>query len=155
MQTNYGDLPINIDEKTGRARTLPNRLGTNNGVAPRQASVAPAPGPRVSSDDDTPRYRSKLEARYAGHLEAQQHVGEIRDIRYESVTFKLAKKTTLTPDFWVELPDRTVEIHEVKGRMREDAWVKLKVAAGRWPHFRWFLVTRKNGEWIIKRVPSA
>lgn len=157
IKTQYGDLAITIDPITGRAKSSRlNPLGTNSVVAPRQAAVAPSPGPRIPADEDQPKYRSKLEARYAGYLSARRHVGEIRDIRYEALQVTLAPHTTLRPDFLLDMPDRTVEIHEVKGeRVWEDAWVKLKIAAVLWPWFRWYLVRRKKGEWIIKRVPSA
>lgn len=161
MRTNYGDLSIDINPTTGRAKSLPNRPPRDtrgNGERGQGTRVTNHsggdPSPRPISGDQ-PKYRSKLEARYAGHLDAQRTVGEIREVRYESLTVKLAKHTTLTPDFLLDMPDRTVEIHEVKGQIREDAWVKLKVAASLWPWFRWFVVTRKKGEWIIKRVPSA
>lgn len=158
MRTNYGEMPIDIDESTGKAKRLPSRLGTNSGVAPRREAVAPPPGPRIQpkpADGDTPKYRSKLEARYAGYLEALRHTGEIRTVRYEAIRLELAPNTTILVDFFVELPDRTCELHEVKGFMREDAWIKLKVGAARWPHYRWFVVTRRKGDWIVKRVPSA
>ncbi|MDR3353374.1 MAG: hypothetical protein LBO00_10330 [Zoogloeaceae bacterium] len=69
---------------------------------------------------------------------------------------KLADNTRYTPDFLVLLPDGVLEIHETKdGYIREDGWLKLKVAAGMFP-FRFFLcqkATKKDGgEWSIRRV---
>jgi len=42
--------------------------------------------------------------------------------------------------------------YEVKGFMRDDAAVKLKVAASLYPWIKFHLVTRKKGEWIIQEV---
>lgn len=155
----YGEHTLAIDDRTGHARkVVPTKLGTNNGVAPRQEAVAPPPGPRINPkamDGDAPKYRSKLEARYAGYIEALKFAGEIRTIRYEAIRLEIAPKTTILPDFYVERPDRSCELHEVKGFMREDAWIKLKVAARQWPHYRWFLITRVKGQWVTKRIPSA
>lgn len=48
-----------------------------------------------------------------------------------------------------------VEAYEVKGFMREDAAVKLKVAASVYPWISFFLVTRgKGGTWSIQRIFS-
>lgn len=155
----YGEHTLEIDDITGHARkVMSTELGTNNGVAPRREAVAPPSGPRINpkpQDGDTPKYRSKLEARYAGYIEALKFAGEIRTIRYEAVRLEIGPNTTILPDFFVERPDRTCELHEVKGRMREDAWIKLKVAASMWPHYRWFLITREKGQWVTKRIPSA
>ena len=40
-------------------------------------------------------------------------------------------------------------------RGAKDAWIKLKVAARQWPHYRWFLITRVKGQWVTKRIPSS
>jgi len=145
MRTNYGDLPLTLDPRTGRATLAPARP-----VVP----VAPGPVPTLSPGA---RYRSKTEARYAGHLEACRMAGQIREARYEALRFTLGPRTTLTPDFCVERPDRQLELHEVKGFAREDAWVKLKIAAVQWPWFRWVLVTwdRRAGTWQLREVPRG
>ncbi len=45
------------------------------------------------------------------------------------------------------------DCYEIKGFMRDDAAVKLKVAAGMYPCFRWTLVTRGNkGAWHCQEV---
>ena len=154
----YGDHTLAIDDRTGHAhKVLPATPGTHNGAVRREA-VTPPSGPRPQpkdQDGDAPKYRSKLEARYAGYIEALKFAGEIRTIRYEAVRLEIAPNTTILPDFYVERPDRSCELHEVKGFMREDAWIKLKVAARQWPHYRWFLITRVKGQWVTKRIPSS
>lgn len=81
------------------------------------------------------------EADYAWRLDARMRHGEIVAWRYEAITLRLAERTTYTPDFLVLKPDGAVELYEVKGGfIREDANVKLKVAAAQYPWFRFLLV---------------
>lgn len=99
---------------------------------------------------------NKTEAEYAGMLEERRLRGEVAWWRYEAITLKLADNTRYTPDFLVLLPDGVLEIHETKGGfIREDGWLKLKVAAALFP-FRFFLcqkASKKNGGgWSIKGV---
>lgn len=149
----YGEHTLAIDDRTGQARKVsPTKLGPHNGVVRREA-VAPAPGPRVSSSvNDQPKYRSKLEAQYAGHLEALRHVGDVRDHRYEALRLILAKDCTLTPDFLVRTKDGAIEFHETKGFLREDAMIKLRVAARLFPFWKFILVTRKKSVWEYREI---
>ncbi|MBZ0266253.1 DUF1064 domain-containing protein [bacterium] len=77
---------------------------------------------------------NKLEARYAQHLRLLQHNAEIHSFCFERHNLKLADRTYYRPDFAVMLPDGKIEFHEVKGFMRDDANVKIKVAAQQFPH---------------------
>ena len=152
VQTNYGELDI-IEDPARPGHFIQRRPGQ---PAPPDRQEPPAPKPEPQPGDG-PKYRSKAEARYAGHLEGLRVVGKIREARYEAFRVTLADKTTLTADFWVVLPDMRVEIHEVKGGYtREDAWIKLKIAAAMWPWFRWFKCEEdeETREWVKTRVPS-
>jgi hypothetical protein len=93
---------------------------------------------------------NKLETAYSERLTAQG-----LPWFYERVTFKLADDTRYTPDFLVLMPDNTMHFHETKGFMRDDANVKIKVAASMFPFFGFTLVTRKGGEWILKEIGIA
>ncbi|WP_048996105.1 hypothetical protein [Burkholderia multivorans] len=95
---------------------------------------------------------NKTEQRYAAHLEARKQAGEIVWYRFEGIKFRLADNTFFTVDFAVMLTDRSLEMHEVKGFMQDDANVKLKVAADAYP-FRFVLVRKaKGGAWDIKEI---
>lgn len=83
---------------------------------------------------------NKTEAAYAAHLDALKAAGEIRDYRFEGVTLKIAPDTRYTADFLVFAADRCLELHEVKGFWRDDAFVKIKVAADRFPFFAFKVV---------------
>lgn len=80
-----------------------------------------------------PGVMNKLEARYATQLEARKRAGEIVWWAYEAITLKLAPHTRYTPDFAVITSDGAVEFHECKGFWRDDARVKIKVAAALFP----------------------
>lgn len=84
------------------------------------------------------------ERAYAMHLDARLTAGEISGWWYELMTFKLADRCSLQPDFTVMLPDGSIEMHEIKGGKldkrsdggqvwtywaEEDARVKLRTAA--------------------------
>lgn len=80
-----------------------------------------------------PGEMNKTEAAYAGHLRTLQLAGEIEWFAYEALKFKLAANTFYTPDFIVMLADGSLEAHEVKGFWEDDARVKIKVAADKFP----------------------
>lgn len=75
--------------------------------------------------------------------------GEIRAYHYEGLKLRLANNTTYTPDWFVVYPGH-FELHEVKGGFwRDDARVKIKVAAEMFPYFKFVAVTKigKTGRW--------
>lgn len=94
-----------------------------------------------------------LESAYASELRAQQAAGGLLWWGFETCKLRLATQTFYTPDFMVVAADGVVEFHEVKGFWRDDARVKLKVAAEQFPMFRFLAVQRKkvSGPWVIER----
>lgn len=82
-----------------------------------------------------PGEMNKLEAKYSEYLDQCQLAGMISLWRYESEKLRLADKTWYLPDFKVILPDGLIEFHEVKGFWRDDARVKIKVAAEQFPEY--------------------
>lgn len=94
---------------------------------------------------------NRWESRYAEQLESRKHVGEVAGYWFEAVKFKLADKTFYTPDFLVMLASGEMECHEVKGFWREDARVKIKVAAGMYP-FRFVAVRLVKKEWAAEVI---
>ena len=97
---------------------------------------------------------NKLEAEYAQLLGLLKHGGDILDWRYEPIKLRLAHKTFYTPDFLVIQPDG-FEFHETKGFMRDDAAVKLKVAAQLYPWFRFVLVKKSKSGFSYKTIKTA
>ncbi len=91
---------------------------------------------------------NQTEAKYAQLLDLRQKAGEILWWEFEGITLKLADDTRYTPDFDVMLPDGSIECHETKGFWRDDALVKIKVAAKQFPFkFRSFQLNRKTKAW--------
>lgn len=79
-----------------------------------------------------PGQMNKTETAYRNHLLARKAAGEILDFRFEGITLKLAQDLRYTPDFFVLMPDGSIEFHEVKGSravFRDDAKAKCKMCA--------------------------
>jgi hypothetical protein len=101
---------------------------------------------------------NRTERAYAQHLEALKRAGEIVRWDREPEGLRLADRCVFWPDFRVVRPDLAVEMHEIKGRSgrafyaKEDAWIKLKVAAQMHP-YRFFVIwPRQGGGWETKEV---
>lgn len=94
---------------------------------------------------------NKTEAAWAAVLEIKKQNSSIIDYYFEAIKFKLAPKTFYTPDFLVVGHD-SFEIHEVKGFWRDDARVKIKVAADMFPYFNWRVVTYKKGQFHVQDI---
>ena len=95
---------------------------------------------------------NKTESAYADHLQLQLLAGELAWWQFEPVNLRLAKKTWYKPDFMVlktGTPGEFDELYliEVKGFWRDDARVKIKVAAEMYPMFKFVAVTRKGNGW--------
>lgn len=73
-------------------------------------------------------------------------------VRIQAITLKLGDDCRYTPDFYTIDPNGVVTLWEVKGFMRDDALVKIKVAARQWTEFQFKLVYRRNGQWEIEDV---
>jgi hypothetical protein len=96
-----------------------------------------------------------LEARFATEcLEVWQREGHITQWWHEPFKLRLAHKTFYSPDFLLRYPDGRLVVVETKGFRRDDAMVKLKVAARLFPCFQFVLVTRTRGRWISTPVPN-
>lgn len=111
--------------------------------------------PKMKARIETPRHdakMNKLEASYSRYLEDRRVIGEIYQWKYEPMKLRLADRTYYSPDFVVIAWDGLVEFHETKGFMRDDANVKIKVAAEQFQWARFFLVTRKKGEWKVEAI---
>jgi len=81
-----------------------------------------------------PGVMNGTEVKMAAFLEAKKQAGEVLDYWFERYTFKLADDTRYTPDFAVMLANSELEFWEVKGFWRDDAKVKIKVAAAMFNH---------------------
>ena len=102
---------------------------------------------------------NRTEQEHADLLTAMKNAGDIRSFRFESVKLVLARKTggkkgvTYTPDFLVVLNDGTIRFDEIKGgHIRDDAMLKLRMAAELFPMFKWALWQKKKGQWTVTEL---
>lgn len=94
---------------------------------------------------------NRTEAAYELVLRAREQAGEIAWYAFEGITLKLAPDCRYTPDFAVMLAGGEIELHEVKGFMRDDAAVKLKLAAELFP-FPIVVVRKRGAGWDVTRM---
>lgn len=103
-----------------------------------------------------PLKASKLngtEQRFADELEAMRCGKLIKSWMFEPIKLILADRTTYTPDFMVEpIGAEPIRFYEVKGFWRDDARVKIKVAARLFPMFRFTAVQWKKGQWAYEDI---
>lgn len=86
---------------------------------------------------------NNTEREWAMGLEDARRNGMIRSWRYEAVTLTLAPDCRYTPDFMVVETDGSIRFDETKGFWRDDAKVKIRLAARLFPEFR-FTARRKR-----------
>lgn len=98
---------------------------------------------------DTYAGMNGAEKAYAQQLDFRQKAGEILFWRYESVTLKLADRTTYTPDFLEVDREGYITFAEVKGFLRDDAAAKFKIAAKLYPWARFKMIRLKRGAWEV------
>lgn len=128
---------------------------------PRTVKIEPAePLPATKRLRQNASGLNKTEAAFFVHLSNTFLAGRVLT---QCVTLKLANGVRYTPDFTVTRdatnghsePVTAVSAYEVKGFMRDDAAVKLKVAASLYPWIKFHLVSkRKGGGWDVQEVLS-
>lgn len=101
------------------------------------------------------RKGSKTQDAFAEFLKSTVRPGV--EILEEKITVELANGVRFTPDFCLIGAGASAHLtfYEVKGGYaREDAKIKLKIAARVFPSFAWFLAHRKGraSSWSISRV---
>lgn len=117
------------------------------GVTKGDAAAARAPRPRLNLQ--RPDGMNKTEHEFYLILQSRGYAHVYR----EGLTFSLARiKTRYTPDF-ITIADE-ITAWEVKGFWRDDARVKIKVAATLFPWIRFIAVQRLKGRWVEEEIPA-
>ncbi len=119
-----------------------------------------------------PTKMNSIELEFAWILEGMKRDEKIVDYTFEGITFHLADRTTYTPDFLVVYTDH-FELVDIKTRgeakkvrsgdgrvytkrwssKRDDAAVKIKVAAALFPWMKWaYYYKEANGRWTREEV---
>jgi hypothetical protein len=91
------------------------------------------PSARVRTVNKDADGMNKTESAYAAHLAGLKMLGQVHEFWFEGIKLKLAANTFYTPDFLVQFSSGDLECHEVKGFWEDDARVKIKVAADKFP----------------------
>lgn len=137
---------MSLDPMPSAAELL--RMAQERGVLPPNGPVAPRSARTTPFVRPWHPYRNKWEHEYATqHLRIEKAAGLIQDYGYETERLEIGTGAFYTPDFPVTMADGTREMREVKGFRREAAMVRLRVAAARYPQFRFVLVTKRRGQW--------
>ncbi len=117
--------------------------GMSSMASPADPGLLPAAAPSdfkftISPSTDEQKL-NKTEKAYLAHLRGMPGVSEIG---VQDVTLKLGDDCRFTPDFRYLTADGGLVMVDVKGFQRDDALVKIKVAARQFPMFR-FLIVKK------------
>lgn len=89
---------------------------------------------------------NKTEALYAKHLEFMKQSGEVLWYEFEPMNLRLANKCFYQVDFLVLMNSGSLECHEIKGYWTDDALVKIKAAAEKFP-FKFTAFRLVKGVW--------
>lgn len=114
--------------------------------------VATAPLPRAQvvfrkcSDEDG------LNKTERGFLAILRLTHPLTHLGIQSITLKLGDDCRYTPDFWTIGPNGEMTFWEVKGFFRDDAKVKIKVAARLFRWARFVIVTKQEGQFKEQEV---
>ena len=93
------------------------------------------------------RKMNKTESAYGKYLEVQKQIGEILWFEFEPMNLRLADKCFYKVDWLVLTKEFRIEVHEIKGYWTDDALVKIKTAAEKFP-FRFISKQLVKGKWI-------
>ena len=109
-------------------------------------ATAPKPPTLIRQNTKGP---NKLEAAFAAVLRAENPGVQIRE---QAVTLQIGNGVRYTPDMMIIEPGRLEAFETKAGLFRDDAKVKLKIAASVWPQITFTLVWRKAGAWHRQRI---
>lgn len=101
----------------------------------------------------TPKELNRWEKMFCARLQMLALAGDITWIGcHESVTLRLGPDCRYSPDFPVVEKGGRHVMYEVKGRRREDAMIKLRLAPVIYPIYAFYLCEFKGGVWDIQEV---
>jgi hypothetical protein len=95
---------------------------------------------------------NRTEQRMAQRLEVAVKLGLVVRFGFELVTLRLADRVRYTPDFFVVYPDGLGFVEVKGGFIRDDARIKLQVAARMYPELRFTLAQYVKGAWTESAV---
>lgn len=128
-------------------------------AALRQLASAMSPAHRAAvlaqMQPDAPKVRrgmNKTEAAFAEHLEVMKRAGHLAWYGFEAVRLNLGGGAWYKCDFVALEENGALVFWEVKGTFwREASRVRIKVAAGKFPHWTFIGVQRDGTGWKEER----
>jgi len=136
------DLPTHLQAEAAL------QLRPAGSAGPARASGAIKAAARISPSTD----ESRLNRTERAYLEQLRGSG-VPWIGVQNLTLKIGDDTRYTPDFFVVDDAGIVTAVEVKGFWRDDARVKIKVAARAFPWIRFVAVQAiKGGGWSFEAI---
>lgn len=140
-------------ERLSRTRTASEQLGRTETASKRLAASSGSSRPSAATDD---AHDSKLEATRHRYWVLRQLAGAVTRVIHHPFTIPLTPELTYTPDFFIEFPDGQVWVEEVKGHLKmknaRDSITRLKMAADRFPMWKWVLTTRPRTRWAERVI---
>lgn len=123
-------------------KTTAGRSGVLNGLLSQKRKISEAG-------------MNQTEAAFSLLLEEARQADEIQCWRFEAVTLTVAPNTRYKPDFLAVLPGGHWQFFEIKGYLRDDAAVKFKTAAEKYPELSFMMIRRKKGQWeTVYNLPA-
>lgn len=143
-----GDYVVTEQQMKAASRTLSRQTTLSTGDEDSLRSAAGV----VVTRPKKKRGMNKTEAEYAAALACDVRHGDIQWFDYEAITLKLADDCRYTPDFVVVHLDGRIEFREIKGFWRDDAKVKIRVAARLFPWAKFVAIRKRRksdgGGWV-------
>jgi len=149
----------NLEAGVGEVELMSDKRGTIPDNEIKQALVSSPESKGSSARPARPSFTirpttdeerlNKTERLFLHYLRAQTNA----PVGIQSLTFKLGDDCRYTPDFHVPwMPADGFTCYEVKGFWRDDARVKIKVAARMFPWAKFIAVQRIKGQWKFEEI---
>jgi len=130
-------------------------LAKNRGTAVGDVAVNSVKN-KSTAASSTGTGKNGLEQSYEDEvLKVRMILGEIVWYKFEGVRLKLANNTTYTPDFVAVTSAGLTEFHETKGFWRDDARVKIKLAASEFSCYKFIAITKEKGQFVYEVIKAA
>lgn len=142
-------LPESAQAEIRRQIRDQDRRGFDANCPVCRATLTIPDAPRHKRGPRQPHKMRPWEAEWQVQLLARQHAGELRLLGqggFEALKFRLADGCYYTPDFAM-IVDGMLELHEVKGFMREAARLRYKIAQEQYPFFKFRMFKKEGGSW--------